>query len=101
MEKQYIEREKAREFIGNYGKNAIDLGRWSLDPVDDIICLAKGVEKIPSADVVEVVRCKNCIYRSQYPDEQGDYKCGASITDDGFWLVSPDHFCSDGKRKDK
>lgn len=27
-DKEYIEREKVRELIVNYGKNAVDLGRW-------------------------------------------------------------------------
>lgn len=52
---EYIEREKARTLIENYGIGAIEDGRKILDPVDDIIMLAKGLDLIPSADVVEVV----------------------------------------------
>lgn len=48
---EYIEREKAREFIKNYGKGAIEDGRKALDPVDDIIDLAKGIDLIPAANV--------------------------------------------------
>ena len=51
---EYIEREKARELIKNFGKGAIEDGQTELDPVDDIILLAKGVDLIPTADVVEV-----------------------------------------------
>ena len=53
--KEYIEREKARTLITNYGKGSINDNRKALDPVDDIIMLAKGVDLIPAADVVEVV----------------------------------------------
>lgn len=51
---EYIERNKAKEYIKNYGKGAITDGMKSLDPVDDIILLANGVDLIPTADVVEV-----------------------------------------------
>lgn len=50
----YIEREKVAEMIKNYGKNAIDDGLKTLDPIDDIVLLAKFVDSIPTADVVEV-----------------------------------------------
>lgn len=50
----YIEREKVAEMIENYGKNAIDDGLKTLDPIDDIVLLAKFVDSIPTADVVEV-----------------------------------------------
>lgn len=50
----YIERDKVVELIKNYGKGAIEDGLRTLDPVDDIVSLAKGVDLIPTADVVEV-----------------------------------------------
>lgn len=54
MTKKYIEREKVAEMIKNYGKNAIDDGLKTLDPIDDIVLLVKFVDSIPTADVVEV-----------------------------------------------
>lgn len=100
MDKEYIEREKARELIDNYGKNAVDLGRWSLDPVDDIIALAKGVDKIPSSDVVEVVRCKNCAYsywEKQTPRTEA-FICG---NHNGLYgEIDFNDFCSYGVRKE-
>ena len=63
----YIEREKAKELIKNFGKGAIEDGQYALDSVDDIILLASAVDLIPSVDVVEVVharwedgQCSNC-----------------------------------------
>ena len=55
---EYIEREAARTLIKNYGKGAISDGQKTLDPVDDIVCLAKGVDLIPVADVAPVVHGK-------------------------------------------
>lgn len=52
---EYIEREAASTLIKNYGKGAITDGQKTLDPVDDIVCLAKGVDLIPAADVTPVV----------------------------------------------
>ena len=57
MSKEYIEREKVIEVIKNYGKNAIDIGQSSLDPVDDILLLQGAVNMIPAADVI-VPPCK-------------------------------------------
>lgn len=67
-------------------------------------CLKKAVEEIPehtAADVETVVRCKKCLYRSQYSDENGMYKCGGILTEDGdcFLMVKPDHFCAYGERR--
>ena len=55
---RYIDADKVTELIKNYGKGAISDGQKTLDPVDDIIMLAKAVELIPTADVVEVKRGK-------------------------------------------
>ena len=37
---EYVEKEAMRETIRTYGKDAIEDGRQTLDPVDDIITLA-------------------------------------------------------------
>lgn len=55
---EYIEREAARTLVRNYGKDAVSDGKKALDPVDDIVCLAKGVDLIPAADVASVVHGK-------------------------------------------
>lgn len=57
--------------------------------IDDIIC---ELDEAPSADVVEVVRCKDCKY---YEDVTPYGCCGA-------WdakAVDPDDFCSDAERR--
>ena len=53
------------------------------------------------AKKMEVVRCKNCLYRSQYADENGNYKCGGILTEDeeSLLMVKPDFFCAYGERR--
>ena len=95
---EYIKREAALRIVKNYGKGAIDGGRKTLDPVDDIIALATGIELIPAADVVEVVRCKDCKWSEDllmsgiycnHPDNRNPLSC------------RPNDYCNDGERKRK
>lgn len=51
---------------------------------------AKRVSAIPAADVVPVVRCKNC-----------KHEFGGSCIICGFQKRKPEDFCSYGERKDK
>ena len=68
--------------------------------VDDAIGL---IDDAPTVDAVEVVRCEKCLYRSQYANKNGMYKCGGILTEDGdcFLMVKPDHFCAFGKQRGK
>ena len=49
------------------------------------------LDQIPAADVVEVVRCRDCKYISE-PTGGGHFLCGRKML--GF--VRPDDFCSFG-----
>ena len=54
------------------------------------------IRDTPAADVVEVVRCYECIYWEHRPDRQYDlcaYLFGAKHS------CTPEDFCSRGKRK--
>jgi hypothetical protein len=55
------------------------------------------IEKQPAADVVEVVRCKECqsFYSAIVMDDKVFYGCSYMGRD-----VKPNGFCSYGKRKD-
>lgn len=59
---KYIDRESAISLIKQYGHDAIDGGRYSLDTVDDCIELVNRIEALPMEDVAPVVRCKDCEY---------------------------------------
>lgn len=57
-------------------------------------------ESMPAADVVPVVRCKDCIWSRKVNDKEPMYRC-VNICRYGCtqWLDSVD-FCSYGERKD-
>lgn len=52
---KYIDRESAISLIKQYGHDAIDGGRYSLDTVDDCIELVNRIEALPMEDVAPVV----------------------------------------------
>ncbi len=89
---EYIDRKAAISRIKQYCMDAIDGGRCSLDAVDDGIDLVNGIKALPAADVVPVVRCKDCKYRDGTPG-QPNILCAQMHEDD---------FCSYGEcREDK
>lgn len=55
------------------------------------------IREIPAADVVEVVRCRECKYWRGI-DEFGDGYCGNSDGIDN--VAKPDDFCSHGTREE-
>ena len=58
------------------------------------------IERQPAADVDPVVRCKECLYRSQYANKDGFYKCGAIQCKEGHCaMVPPEFACIAGKRR--
>ena len=81
---EYIKREALRDAL--YDADAITMNG------------VKIINQFPSADVDNVVRCRNCIGRSTwYNDaEYGCAVCGMS----GMYPKSEDGYCSYGIRKD-
>ena len=55
----------------------------------------KGYIKSPTADVVEVVRCKDCKYGTSLKD--GGVTCRRV---DGLLMIRPDDYCSYGRREE-
>lgn len=60
------------------------------------LILAETVDKAPTIDAVEVVRCRECKYRF---GNNGHSKNGCPIIDANIWM-DDDDFCSYGERKD-
>ena len=56
------------------------------------------IDKLPSADVVEVVRCKNCKHFCPYEGEEHKGDCAELVGLES--CVYEDDFCSYGERKD-
>ena len=82
----YIDRE-------TYRNRLADLESWCQDERKPGLKQALEMfDEAPAADVVEVVRCKDCKYSS------GTKKC---LNPDSFFAVpKDDDFCSYGERKD-
>lgn len=62
------------------------------------------LEQIPAADVVEVVRCKDCRYYNIYQlkrDYTDDRRYSPSVCIIGKYAVrrNPEWFCADGERR--
>ena len=79
--KEYIEREAARDLM----EQAL-ADEWEIQYADDRL------DEIPAADVVEVVRCKDCRWHED--EEPGMVYCPATV---GGW-VENDWFCKGGER---
>ena len=59
--------------------------------------IVKRIKAIPAADVVEVVRCKDCIHRDP---EDRKCDCGGQERQGCPLPVRGSYFCAHGKRKD-
>lgn len=90
---EYIEREATKQKIGdlhfqNYG------------------IAITAIMEMPAADVVEVVRCKDCLFSLKEPDYEYGYMCYKGVYHPCIGetrhrkLVQDIDFCSHGKRKE-
>ena len=93
MAKEYIEREAVLRAIAD-----VQYMMYSDDDCADeyaaVNTVFSAVETVPTADVVEVVRCKDCKYYSV-----SDRQCGHP---DGLYLTrdaGDDPYCSYGERR--
>ena len=96
-ENEYIEREVVRTTIKSLcNKYNVAYGGNSGGFAED---LEKNIINLPSADVEEVIRCKDCKY---WGGRYGDNEC-TMITDlakPDFWVKTlPEDFCSSAIRK--
>ena len=55
------------------------------------------VEKIPTVDAVEVVRCKDCKHCLETSASSTKIACSKGVN---WRAVEPNHYCSYGERKD-
>lgn len=88
MSKEYIEREALIKAIAN---DCLELVYYTKE---DAI---QSVKASPAADVVEVVRCRDCKHSYRIDGAKEEYDC-AKIS--AFAKFFPgDHFCGYGERK--
>lgn len=58
------------------------------------------LESAPAADVVEVVRCRECVHCCGVSGEPPFEEAYEAYCGEHDWCVSETYFCADGKRKD-
>lgn len=101
--KEYIEREAALRSL--FRAPSLSGEQSSDDLTDLILCVArKQIRNVPAADVVEVVRCKDC----KYNDDNGG-GCNRTITHTSRNLICEINeykyvglgYCSYGERKER
>ena len=93
----YISRKKVLEKSQN---ERIRLGY-------DVVSV-RDIESIPAADVVEVVRCKDCEFSRELTKTEKRLwldECRAceslEASQSGYMIVFPEHFCSYGERRNE
>lgn len=104
MDKEYIERDALLEDISESVVHTVRVGY----PSPEVRGANKVIDRIkaaPTADVVEVVRCKDCLFSLKEPAYEHGYMCYKGVYHPGIGetrhrkLVQDCDFCSYGKRK--
>ena len=87
--KEYVEREALMDEIHRIGGH--NLCEWDTIGVKALVC------RQPAADVVEVVRCKDCVHFQPYDGEEHKGDCAELVGLES--CVYEEDFCSYGERK--
>ena len=99
---EYIERESLVEDIKQYSHARIDngaIGQMGFQFVEEMISILRIVEKQPTVDVAEVVRCKDCQSYSDF-DTTKCKRLEFHFCDKFGIITKESDFCSYGKRKE-
>ena len=93
MTKEYITKNRAKQFVCGHCNEVC-----SEEPCESSDCdWMAFIDKEPAADVVVVVRCRDCKHSYRIDGAKEEYDC-AKIS--AFAKFFPgDHFCSYGERK--
>lgn len=93
---RYIDAEATLQIIDNYAKAVTADGKVIVDAVRDIVAVIT-----PTADVEEVVRCKDCKYCITVDDlDGGHWECIAHYDNHGRpYIPKLDGFCDRGEKR--
>lgn len=94
METDYISREAALAAMTALRQEDIEAFGMVIPECFPSASAIDALNKIPAADVVEVVRCGGCIYGDSDPSTSSEIFCEKHCR----WL-SKDHYCADGERR--
>lgn len=112
---EYIDRDSAREIIEELQKSLCPVGRYGRgyvygierDMYDELEKILDDVDAIPAADVVEMVRCGECLYHREKNKKESAYLepnvivcTNLNIFEDGCGFMWRTDFCSYGERKE-
>ena len=89
----YIERATVREICDTEHKNRLRIINYCGDTV--AWSIGREIKALPAADVVPVVRCKDCTHCYE---TLGGWCCAYGTCVD--CIVQPDFYCAFGKRKE-
>ena len=95
METEYIKKPVMKIAVKSYFKHLINKGKYKIDVNDANADVNRIISEIPAADVVEVVRCKDCVHCVKRKfDNFTEYECG-------FFDIFVDlqEYCCKGERK--
>ena len=90
----YVKREDAIRALCD----AVDNKRFGEWLYTDEFC--KVINNMPSADVVEVVRCKDCKYWSD-ANTRYNQPCNRDVLSEYQQWTNADHYCSFAERREK
>lgn len=102
---EYIDREAAMSDIYCEGVSCQDCP-FLIHSINGGCRIADYIRAIPSADVVPVVRCKDCVHQTKFWHNDGRMKsggyyiCGCDLADEYSHVCLDDDFCSQGERMD-
>ena len=72
---------------------------FNIEQRNEIGCVIELLDKQPTVDAVEVVRCRDCIYAEPHPSLANVRVCGKfKFGTKRLWMPE-DGFCSAGERK--
>lgn len=96
---KYIDAEALKAVITEYRDSLKprSIGRLTDAVIQDVLDL---IDEAPAADVVQVVRCKNCVCMGKRPPLPEGYRedCGWCMLHGR--VVLPEDYCSNGERMD-
>ena len=93
---RYIDADKLKEKLDSFISMNETYTDYNCGYDDCLTAVQDTLADIPNADVVEVVRCKDCCMARPDIMIDGWYCC-----DNNNMSHKPDHFCSYGERKDE
>mgnify|MGYP001003376279 CR=1 FL=1 len=93
---KYIDREAAVKLLRNQAREALEYSNTECEVLSSV---ADELEDFPPADVVPVVRCKDCVYSRPAGKNCEDLVVCIAHSEDYLYMMKSD-FCSYGTFKE-